>query len=70
VLDGRLQRTAEAVKSVGCDRAILTNFDSICYALCHAAPSATLAYFTRDVMAKIIYDLSRRRRVSNAKEIG
>jgi len=35
VLDERLQRAAEAVKSVGCDWAILTNFDSICYALGH-----------------------------------
>jgi Xaa-Pro dipeptidase len=36
VLDERLQRTAEAAKSAGCDWAILTNFDSICYALGHA----------------------------------
>ncbi|HEY5204338.1 MAG TPA: Xaa-Pro peptidase family protein [Roseiarcus sp.] len=35
MLDERLQRAAEAVKSVGCDWAILTNFDSICYALGH-----------------------------------
>jgi len=69
-LDERLQRTTEAVKSIGCDWTILINFDSICYALGRAAPSATLAYFTRDVMAQIIYDLYKRRRVSNAKEIG
>jgi len=41
VLDERLQRTAEAVKSVGCDWAILTNFDSICYALGHVSPIET-----------------------------
>lgn len=36
MLDERLQRTAEAAKSAGCDWAVLTNFDSICYALGHA----------------------------------
>jgi Xaa-Pro dipeptidase len=41
VLDERLQRTAEAVKSVGCDWAVLTNFDSICYALGHVSPIET-----------------------------
>jgi len=41
VLDERLQRVGEAVKSVGCDWAILTNFDSICYALGHAPPIET-----------------------------
>ena len=35
-MDERLQRAAGAVKSAGCDWAILTNFDSICYALGHA----------------------------------
>ena len=40
-MDERLQRTAEAVKSVGCDWAILTSFDSICYALGHAPPIET-----------------------------
>jgi Xaa-Pro dipeptidase len=41
VLDERLQRTAEASKSAGCDWAILTNFDSICYALGHVPPIET-----------------------------
>ena len=35
-MDERLQRAAGAVKSAGCDWAILTNFNSICYALGHA----------------------------------
>lgn len=41
MLDERLERAAEAVKSVGCDWAILTNFDSICYALGHVPPIET-----------------------------
>ena len=36
MLDERLQRTAEVAKSAGCDWAILTNFNSICYAVGHA----------------------------------
>ena len=37
-MDERLQRTAAAVKSVGADWAVLTNFDSVCYATGHIVP--------------------------------
>ena len=37
-MDERLQRTAAAAKSVGADWAVLTNFDSVCYATGHIVP--------------------------------
>jgi len=37
-VDERLQRAAAAVRTAGSDWAILTNFDSICYAVGHVVP--------------------------------
>lgn len=37
-VDERLQRTAAAAKSVAADWAVLTNFDSVCYAAGHVVP--------------------------------
>ncbi len=37
-LDERLQRTAAAAKAIGADWAVLTNYDSVCYATGHVVP--------------------------------
>lgn len=63
-MDERLQRTAAAAKSIGADWAVLTNFDSVCYATGHVVPieagaspfagGPTTAFISADGVAGIV----------------